>query len=105
MATREWMITKVALALGSIITIVSISVGASNVVVNMQKDITRVDEVQQKHQIKDDTQWASVHSSIYENREDIHKLELQNTRLETQFAEIMRRLDELNLKLDRFEVM
>ena len=72
--------------------------------VNLDKRQDLLETNHNTHVVKDESNWNKVHEDIDTNRDDIHMLELQNTRLETQFAEIMRRLDELSLKLDKFEV-
>ena len=73
--------------------------------VNLDKRQDILETNHNSHVAKDEGLWNKVHDDIDDNAGSIHQLELQNTRLETQFAEIMRRLDELSLKLDKFEVM
>jgi hypothetical protein len=73
--------------------------------VNLDKRQDILEGKHEAHEVEDKSLWQNVHDDIDENLSSIHTLELQNTRLETQFSEIMRRLDELNLKLDRFEVL
>jgi uncharacterized transporter YbjL len=93
MATREWMITKVSLALVSIITIVSICVGAANVVVNIQNDVGEVKEDQKTHKAYDEKKWEKISADVEENEDDINDLRVQNSSIQTMLTQILSRLD------------
>lgn len=90
----ESTINKTLLTILTVFTIVSICIGASNMYLELRSDVT---------ELQDDCE--KIDTEVAKNQEDIHLLEVQNTRLETQFSEIMRRLDELNSKFDKFEVV
>jgi hypothetical protein len=93
MASREWMITKVSIALLSIITIVSICVGSANVVVNMQKDIDHNAKTQAKHETSDEKKWEKAVEDIEQNEDDITDIKVQNGSIQTMLTQILSRLD------------
>jgi len=110
MASREWMITKVIGAILGVVTLVSICIGGANVVVVMQKDISRIDSDVATHKADDSKRWDKAFEDIDELEDDVHGLQIADKELEMKYSEILRRLDEqmdqlkiTNMKLDNLE--
>ena len=94
MASREWLITRVAMTSLAIVTLISISIVGANVLFEVKRDVERVDNDLGVHTIRDDKNWDKAWEDIDLLKEKDHQLELQNTRIEENQKEILRRLDE-----------
>ena len=105
MANKEWFITKIVGTVVLMITFVSLCIQAANIVVNLENDVGDIEIRVDTHERKDSAQWSKAWDEIEKNEDDIHRLELQNTRMETNQKEIIRRLDELHRILSTFEVV
>lgn len=111
MANREWFITKVVGAVLGIITIVSICVGAANIVVNLQNDVTdievdieKLDSRVDRHIDDDSEMFSKVDGEIDALKEKNHALELIISEQAIIFSYIKKELEDLNNKFDQFEV-
>lgn len=93
------MLTKIIGLVLGIVTIVSICVGAANVVVVMQKDISRIDSDVSGHIADDSKKWDSAIDDIETLEDEVHQLELIDKELEMKYLEILRRFDEINEQL------
>jgi hypothetical protein len=88
----ESTINKTLLTILTVFTIVSICIGASNMYLELRSDVT---ELQEDCDLND--------MDIAANRNDIHALELQNTRIEGMLGEIKRSIEKGDkLTEDRF---
>ena len=104
MADKEWVITKVSITALALVTIISICIGGANVLFEVKRDVVRVDKNLTDHSVRDEKSWDKVWKAVDNNQADIHSLELQSARQETNQKEILRRLDNLQLTLNNFEV-
>jgi len=105
MASREWMITKVVGLILGLATIVSICIGGANVVVQLRGDVSRNRIEIVDHKKTDEKRFDKIFEDIEINEDNIHRIELQNTRIETNQKDMIRRLDELHRMLLNFEVV
>jgi hypothetical protein len=105
MASREWMLTKMIGTALALVTLVSICIGGANVVVQLRNDVSRNRIDFLEHREDNTAKFNDIYEDVEANEDKIHALELQNTRIETNQKEIIRRLDELREVLSRFEVI
>ena len=112
MASREWMITKIVMLVVGLITIVSICVGAANIVVNMQGDIDdanddiyRIEGRVEKHIDTDLITFREIDVEIDSLKEKNHSIELAMSEQTVRFNYIVEELRELNGKIDQLEVV
>jgi hypothetical protein len=71
--------------------------------VNLDTRIDDVEVAQTRHEDADSKQWVKVWDDVDENGKDITNLRLSQIQLETQFLEIIRRLDELKAEIEKWE--
>ena len=105
MASREWMITKIVATILGVVTLVSICVGAANLVVNLQSDVDRIDSDVEKHIDNDMSKWESIEDDMDSVVDDVHALELKQAKTEANYQEIMRMLEQIQGELKRLEVV
>ncbi len=73
--------------------------------VNFDKRIDLVEDAQVKHEVVDNRKWESADEEFDKLNDQVVDIKLNIKGLSTQYVEILRRLDEMNRKLDNFEVM
>jgi peptidoglycan hydrolase CwlO-like protein len=104
MASREWLITKVTGLLMGIALLVSTGVGAANLITSLRRDVDRNEERINKHENADEKKWEKIEGEISELDRNIDLLNISSAEQATQFAHILREIEKLNLKFDKFEV-
>jgi hypothetical protein len=94
MANKEWLITKIVGTCLGIITLVSICIGGANVVVQLRNDVSRNRIDFLEHREDNAAKFSDIYDDVEANEDKIHAIELQNTRIEQNQIEILRRIDE-----------
>ena len=92
------------------LSILAIVVPAVLGFVNLDKRQDVLESAQKDHEKRDEKKWdnadakfAEVDEDIETNKDDIHKLELSTTVIETKFQQILKELNDLNHKIDKWE--
>ena len=71
--------------------------------VNLDRRVDDVELSQVRHEDSDSKKWTEVWEDVDDHGENITDLRLSQIQLETQFLEIIRRLDELKAEIERWE--
>jgi hypothetical protein len=90
---KQWFWTKICGVLFVLFAIVSSCVGVANMHFSLERRVVDNKESIDKHEIGDEKKWDKAWLDIDDNSDDIGDLKLQNARLETQYQEILRRLE------------
>ncbi len=101
MANREWMIIRVAGSLMTILLLLSTGIGIANMYFDLKRDVARNEGSIRDHKTEDNKKWEAQADKddkwvkkVDDVEEKVHSLELQNTRIESNLKEIIRRLEE-----------
>ena len=107
---RQWMWTKLVASLLALFLLISTCVGAANIILDikgdakiMRVDIARNEGTLVKHEVSDEKKWDKIFADVDSAEASINELKIQGARQATQYSEIMRRLDDLNRKIDNLE--
>jgi hypothetical protein len=103
MADREWFMTKMAGSILAVLLLMSIGIGAANLHYDLARDVQRNEANQKQHSDDDAKKWDVVLADVGENEDNITLLRLENKERETQFLDIVRRLEELRAELSKWE--
>jgi len=87
------MWTKIVAGLMTLFVLISSCIGAANMHFDLKRDVVRNENNISIHKVDDEKKWDKAWMDIDGNTDDINKLQLQNARLETQYQEILRRLE------------
>ena len=100
MADKQWFLTKVITTSLGLVTLISICIGGANILFDVKNDVVLVGSNLGKHETLDTKQWDKAWVKMEKTSEDVRRIELQTTRTEVQYKEIMRRFDELHQQLE-----
>jgi hypothetical protein len=105
MSDKQLIFNRIVMSSLGLVTLISICIGGANVLFEIKRDVVRIENQQIHYETTDEKKWDKAWVEIDATRDKVHKLELQNTRIETNQKEILRRLDELFNMLSKFEVV
>jgi hypothetical protein len=95
MATKEWVITKVAITSLALVSLISICIGGANVLFEVKRGVVRVERDIIQHRNSDDKQWEKVWVKVDANGDSINQLKLDTQKNTQYYMEIMRLIGEL----------
>jgi hypothetical protein len=104
MATKEWVITKVAITSLALVSLISICIGGANVLFEVKRGVVRVERDIVTHKVADDKQWVKVWEDVDNNTDDIHAIEVNDSKQQAQYDSLKADLAEIKMILKGFEV-
>lgn len=100
---RQWFWTKFLGSVLSLMLILSIAVGATNMHYQLSHRVDRNASDIQEHKANDEKKWDKVWNDVEANDDGINQLKLQQAEDKQRDLEILRRLERIESKLDSWE--
>ena len=100
---RQWLWTKIVAGLMTLFVLVSSCIGAANMHFDLKRDVVRNENNISSHEVSDEKKWDKVWDEVDDHDDSINLIKVQNAKLETQYQEIMRVLQELKATIDMLE--
>jgi hypothetical protein len=103
-ANKEWLITKVAITSLALVSLISICIGGANVLFEVKRGVVRVERDIVTHKVAEDKQWEKVWMDVDTNTDDIHAIEVNDSKQQAQYDSLKADLAEIKMILKGFEV-
>jgi len=103
MADRQWFLTKLTGSAMGILLLISMGISAANLHFDLKRDVELNKASIVEHKEGDAEKWVDVWEDVDKHGDEITDIRLSQMQMETQFLEIIRRLDELKGEIERWE--